>query len=174
MRMIALRSALVLLACLFAQPASAAEQLELWLYYPVNFQPKESISKLEPIWRRAAKAGYTKVLLADSKFAKLGDLGGMEKQYFGNVEKAKKLAEELKLELVPAMFDIGYSNNLLWHDPNLAEGLPVKDSLFVVKGGEARLVADPPVVFAPKPTWADEVVKISDGVATLENFKENG
>jgi hypothetical protein len=50
--------------------------------------------------------------------------------------------------------------------------LPVKDSLFVVKNGEARLVADPPVNFG-KPTWADEVVKISDGVATLENFKEN-
>jgi len=89
--------------------------------------------------------GYTKILLTDSKFAKLGDLGGMEKQYFGNVEKAKKLAGELKLELVPAMFDIGYSNNMLWHDPNLAEGLPVKDSLFVVKNGEARLVADPHV-----------------------------
>ncbi|HEV8379424.1 MAG TPA: hypothetical protein VGP99_11290 [Tepidisphaeraceae bacterium] len=150
----------------------AAEQYELWLYYPTNFQPKESIAKLEPIWRRAAKAGYTKILLPDSKFAKLGDLGGMEKQYFGNVEKAKKLAEELKLELVPAMFDIGYSNNLLWHDPNLAEGLPVKDSLFVVKNGEARLVADPPVSFG-KPTWVDEVVKISDGVATLEDFEAN-
>ena len=159
---------------LWASGTSLAEPLELWLYYPTNFQPKESISKLEPIWRRAAKAGYTKVLLTDSKFAKLGDLGGMEKQYFGNVEKAKKLAGELKLELVPAMFDIGYSNNLLWHDPNLAEGLPVKDSLFVVKNGEARLVADPPVSFSQKPAFVDEVVKISDGVATLEDFKENG
>src|SRR4051812_12553587 len=157
-----------------ATAASAAEPYELWLYYSNNFQSNENNQKLESIWRRAAKAGYTKVLLADSKFAKLGDLGGMEKQYFGNVEKAKKLADELKLELVPAMFDIGYSNNLLWHDPNLAEGLPVKDSLFVVKNGEARLVADPPVSFSPKPTWADDVVKISDGVAMLENFKENG
>src|ERR1041384_2016908 len=140
----------------FAQGALAAEQMELWLYYPTNFQANDVITKLEPIWRRAAKAGYTKVLVADSKFAKLGDLGGMEKVYFGNVEKAKKLATELKLELVPAVCDIGYSNNLLWHDPNLAEGLPVKDSLFVVKNGEARLVSDPPVSFSPKPSWADE------------------
>src|SRR6266446_7949684 len=145
--------------------AWAAEPLELWLYYSNNFQSNENNSKLEGIWRRAAKAGYTKILLTDSKFAKLGDLGGMEKQYFGNVAKTKKLAEELKMELVPAMFDVGYSNNLLWHDPNLAEGLPVKDSLFVVKNGEARPVADPPVSFG-KPTWVDEVVKISDGVAT--------
>src|SRR5207244_5422434 len=91
--------------------ALAAEPLELWLYYSNNFQSNENNQKLESIWRRAAKAEYTKILLTDSKFAKLGDLGGMEKQYFGNVEKAKKLAAELKLELVPAMFDIGYSNN---------------------------------------------------------------
>src|SRR5207248_655826 len=107
MRSIAMRIALFFAAVLFARPAIAAEQLELWLYYPTNFQANETIGKLEPIWRRAAKAGYSKVLMADSKFAKLGDLGGMEKQYFGNVEKAKKLAEELKLELVPAVFDIG-------------------------------------------------------------------
>ncbi|HEV8608208.1 MAG TPA: hypothetical protein VGQ99_22925 [Tepidisphaeraceae bacterium] len=169
---IVVRMAVLMFSILSGQRALWAEPLELWLYYPVNFQPKESIAKLEPIWRRAAKAGYTKVLLADSKFAKLGDLGGMERQYFGNVEKAKKLAEELKLELVPAMFDIGYSNNLLWHDPNLAEGLPVKDSLFVVERGEARLVADPPVLFG-KPTWVDEVVKIDGRLATLRDFKEN-
>src|SRR6266480_3322105 len=161
--------ALMLLSS-FAQAADAP--MELWLYYSTNFQANESIPKLNGIWRRAAKAGYTKILLTDSKFAKLGDLGGMERQYFSNVEKAKKLAGELKMELVPAMFDIGYSNNLLWHDPNLAEGLPVKDSLFVVKNGEARLVADPPVSFG-KMSFVDEVVKINDGVATLENFKEN-
>src|SRR5256714_8790352 len=167
---------LSVLALMFLSSSALAADapMELWLYYPNNFQANENNQKLEAIWRRAAKAGYTKILLTDSKFAKLGDLGGMEKQYFGNVEKAKKLAGELKMELVPAMFDIGYSNNMLWREPNLAEGLPVKDSLFVVKNGEARLVADPPVSFSQKPAFVDEVVKISDGVATLENFKENG
>jgi hypothetical protein len=162
------------LLALIPAPLCADARMDLWLYYSTNFQTNESIPKLDAIWRRAAKAGYTHILLTDSKFAKLGDLGGMEKQYFGNVEKAKKLAAELKMELVPAMFDMGYSNNLLWHDPNLAEGLPVKDSLFVVERGEARLVADPPVSFKPRPDWKDEVVSISDGVATLADFKENG
>jgi hypothetical protein len=175
MRSAAVCSIVAALAMLVSgvSPARGADQPDLWLYYATNFQANESIPKLESIWRRAAKAGYSKILLTDSKFAKLGDLGGMEKYYFANVAKTKKLAEELNLELVPAMFDIGYSNNLLWHDPNLAEGLPVKDSLFVVKNGEARLVADPPVNFA-KPAYVDEVVKISDGVATLQDFKENG
>ena len=129
--------AMMFCVCAVAGRAAAAEPMELWLYYSNNFQSNENNQKLEQIWRRAAKAGYTKILLTDSKFAKLGDLGGMEKQYFGNVEKAKRLAGELKMELVPAVFDIGYSNNMLWHDPNLAEGLPVKDSLFVVKNAPA-------------------------------------
>jgi hypothetical protein len=149
------------------------QERDLWLYYPTNLQVNANVPKLESIWRRAAKAGYTHVLLTDSKFAKLGDLGGMEKVYFSNVARVKKLADELKLEIVPAVFDIGYSNNMLWHDPNLAEGLPVKDSLFVVKDGEARLGADPPVAFKAKPDWKDENVNIKDGVASATDFSGN-
>ena len=39
---------------------------------------------------------------------------------------------ELHLQIVPALFAVGYSNDLLWHDPNLIEALPVRESLFVV------------------------------------------
>ena len=153
-------------------PAAAAEPRQLWLYYPTNLQANESIPKLEQVWRRAAAAGYTHVLLADSKFARLGDLHGMEKQYFGNVEKVKKLAAELRLELVPALFHVGYSNSMLWHDPNLAEGLPVKDAPFVVRDGLATAVTDPPLTLA-KPTYKDESVSIDGGIATVTNPPAN-
>ena len=153
-----------------AAQAKAPEQL--WLYYATNLQVKDAVEKIEPVWRRAAKAGYTHVLLVDAKFARLGDLGGMERQYFGNVEKARKLAAELKLELVPALFHVGYSNNMLWHDPNLAEGLPVRDAKFVVKGNVAQLVADPPVDFS-KVSFIDDVIKVSGTEATLRDPKGN-
>lgn len=146
--------------------ADEKPRLELWVYCPTNLLVDANVGKLEALWRRAAKAGYRKVLLADSKLAKLGD---MEPRYFANVEKAKKLATELGLELVPSVFDVGYSNALLWHDPNLAEGLPVKGSLFEVKGGEARLVPDPPVAFRDKPDWKDECVVVDGGVASLKD-----
>src|SRR5437660_7416345 len=95
----------------------------------------------------------------------------MERQYFGNVEKAKKLATELKLELVPALFDIGYSNNLLWHDPNLAEGLPVKDQPFVVKGGEARPATE--THFPAKFGFKDDSVHVEGGIATVKDNPSN-
>src|SRR5687767_14761924 len=102
-------------------PLRAAEPRQLWLYYSTNLQPTETLPKLEQVWRRAAAAGYTHILLADSKLARLGELGGMERQYRANTEKVKQLAKELNLEVVPALFHVGYSNSMLWHDPNLAE-----------------------------------------------------
>jgi hypothetical protein len=115
---------------------------QLWIYCPTNLLVNENVDRLEALWRRAAKAGYTHVLLGDTKFSRLED---MPKEYYRNVERVKKIAAELTLELVPGVFPIGWSNALLGHDPNLAEGLPVRDALFVVKGGEARVQADPPV-----------------------------
>ncbi len=144
---------------------------ELWLYYSTNLQRDENLKPLEDIWRRAAAAGYTKVLLADFKFGFLGKLGENEKRYFANVARVRKLADELHLEIVPAVFGIGYSNSLLRHDQNLAEGLPVRDSLFVVNNGEARIVADPPVSLKARPDWFDNSFTIEDGVATTRGHK---
>src|SRR5262245_17708001 len=131
--MLMMRSPLCLLVCgwwlLCAFTASSA-QMQRWLYCSQNRWVDKNIDELEALFRRAAKAGYTHILLTDSKFSKLGD---MDARYFRNVERVKKLAAELKLKIVPALFSIGYSNDLLWHDPNLIEGLPVQEALFVVK-----------------------------------------
>ena len=139
---------------------------ELWLYYPVNLQVDENVTKLEGIWRRAAAAGYTHVMLTDSKFSRLGELGSMEKTYFNNVARVKRLAEELKLQLVPVMFPIGWSNGLLWHNPNLAEGLPIKDAPFVVREGRLTPAGDPAVRLG-KPDWKDDAVVIEGETATV-------
>ena len=58
--------------CLTAAPLGASE---LWIYCPTNLLVDENVGKLEALWRRASAAGYTHVLLADSKLAKLDDLG---------------------------------------------------------------------------------------------------
>lgn len=158
---------LVLFLLAAASPQSAApEPPDLWLYYSTNFLVDKNVEEAEKLWTRAARAGYTKILLADSKLAKLGD---MDKRYFTNLDRAKMIAADLKLELVPAVFHVGYSNSMLWHDPNLAEGLPVKDALFEVKGGEANLVADPPVAFPAKFGFSDETVAVADGTATVKD-----
>lgn len=157
---------------LLAGPGLAEEPRELWLYYPVNLQVEQNVAALEKVWRRAAAAGYTHVMLTDSKFARLGDLGGMEQTYFRNVDRVKRLAAELKLQLVPALFHIGWSNSLLWHNPNLAEGLPVKDAPFVVRDGQAVPAAEPAVSLG-RPDWKDDAVKVEGATATVADAAGN-
>lgn len=145
----------------------AEPQPDLWLYCPTNLLVPKNVDDLEKLWRRAAANGYNHVLLADSKFTRLGE---MPREYFRNCDRVKKLAAELHVQIVPSVFPVGYSNDLLFHDPNLAEGLPVKDSLFEVLGGEAKLVADPPVELS-KISFKDDSVSIDGNVATVHPGK---
>ena len=158
--------AFLIIAIQFAHAAGADDQL--WLYYPTNLLVDKNVDKAAEIWKRAANSGYTHVLLTDSKFAKLGD---MDDRYFKNISRIQKVGKDLKLEIVPALFDVGYSNNLLWHDPNLAEGFPVKDQPFVVRTGTAS--PSEKVEFPGKFGFKDDSVKIVDRTATINNNTGN-
>lgn len=157
-----------------ALAADKPEAKQLWLYYPTNLLVDENVEKLEAIFRRAAAAGYSHVNITDSKFSTLDT---MPPEYFRNVERVKRLAAKLHLELVPGLFPLGWSNALLFHDPNLAAGLPVRDALFVVHDGEARLVADPPVglpgSFANLKQWGyhDDSAKSEGAAVRMANLK---
>jgi hypothetical protein len=100
----------------------------------------------------------------------------MDERYFRNIDRLKRLATELKLEVVPAVFPVGYSNDLLWHDPNLVEAMPVRDALFVVQGGVARLRPDPAPILKggdfsdlKQWDWKDPSVTSDDGAALIKD-----
>ena len=89
---------------------------------------------------RASRDGYTGIVLADYKFQVLYRVPDY---YFRNVERVKAAAARAKIELIPAVFSVGYSNGILAQDPNLAEGLPVVDQPYLVKNRVAVLDARP-------------------------------
>ena len=167
------RSSFLCLAVLLLALAAPAQALEKWFYYPTNLAVDKNIDQLEVIWQRAAAAGYTHVLLADSKFSRLGD---MDARYFKNVERVKSIAAKLKIEITPAIFPVGYSNDILSRDPNLVEGPPAKDVPLVVQGGVARL-DDPEAPTLPggdftdlkKWSWKDEEVVADKGTARVSD-----
>jgi hypothetical protein len=103
---------------------------ERWVYCSANLQVDQSAADVITLINWAKKAGYTTMLLADYK---LQVLDRVTDNYFRNVEKVKTAAAKDGIELVPAVFSIGYSNGHLSHDPNLAEGIPVVDQPFVVR-----------------------------------------
>jgi len=67
--------------------------------------------------------------------------------YFRRLEQVKKACEDNRLELIPSVFSVGYGGGALAHNRNLAEGLPVTDAPFVVRGSEARLAESQSVQF---------------------------
>src|SRR5262249_40033985 len=132
---------LALLAVLLTASAAAAQPApkyaDRWVYLGCNLQDDASTDETIKVIDRAAKAGYTGVVLSDFK---LNMLGQVSDKWFKNAERLKKAAAAAKLEIIPQVFPLGWSSGRLLHDPNLAEGIPVKDAPFVVKDGQAVLV----------------------------------
>jgi hypothetical protein len=113
-------------------PASDAPWL--WVYAPTNFQVDANADHLIDLIGRAGKAGYTAVVISDTKF---GRLGTRQADYFNNMRRTAKAAQEAGVEIIPMVGSFGYSNDLLQNDPNLAEGIAVRDCPFVVHDGKA-------------------------------------
>jgi hypothetical protein len=111
-----------------------------WFYAMHNLLVDKNADTLIGLIERAGKSGYNGVVIADYKF---NILSKMPPSYAKNVGRVKEAATKAGLEVIPAIFPIGYSSGLLANDPNLAEGLPVKDAPFVVKGMDAALVPEP-------------------------------
>ncbi len=117
-----------------------APYVDRWVYCSFNLQVDKSVDELIDLIERARRDGYTGIVLADYKFQVLYRVPDF---YFRNVERVKAAADRAKIELIPAVFSIGYSNGILAQDPNLAEGLPVVDQPYLVKNRVAALDTRP-------------------------------
>ena len=128
---------LALLAVSGRAQGQAAQFKYRWVWVMQNLMVDEQVPKLQALMQRAKKAGYNGIALADFKF---NVLDRVTPNYYKNIAAIQETARQLDMALIPTVCPIGYSNGLLAHDPNLAEGLPVRDAVFVVKGSEAQVV----------------------------------
>jgi hypothetical protein len=111
----------------------------LWVYASTNFQVNERADAFIALMQRAKKAGYNGMLVADYKFGNLKDRPAW---YYANLERVRKAAADIGIELIPAVMPVGYSGSILQHHPDLAAGIPVRECTMIVTGGKAA-VADP-------------------------------
>jgi hypothetical protein len=168
----ALGACVLAICAIHINSSHAAETTERWIYASKNLQVDSSVTELESLLKRGHAAGYTHLLLTDSKFARLGDVID---RYFVNARHVRELAQKYEIEIVPAVFSIGYSNDLLFHDPNLVEALPVEKLPLVIKDGVA-LVDDPAAPALPggdmadlkKWSWKDDCVIEENGAARIK------
>ena len=134
---ITFRLGLAFLVAGLAAAAPAAPLFKRWVYDGANFLVAEQVTAKIAELERFAAEGYNGVVISDYKFMRWDD---MPASYTANIRRYREATRRLKMEVVAAVMPLGYSNALLGHDPNLAEGLPVKQAPFVVRHG--RLVPD--------------------------------
>jgi len=157
-RILLIEAVIILITLASSLPA---QSLERWVYAPANLLVPQQVDRIEKLMREAKPLGYSHFLITDSKFCRLHE---MDKRYFDHIARIRRVAAELDLALVPAVFPVGYSNDLLSQNVNLADGLPVRDALFEISDGVATLVPDPTVSlpkFSERRQWnfIDETLK---------------
>ncbi len=110
-----------------------------WVYFGSDFNADRDVEQMREIARTASQHGLTGIVLSSMDRI---SLGGPE--YLERLRKVKAIADQYGLEIIAGGFNTGYGGAILAHDKNLAEGMLVKDALFVAHGGEARFAADSP------------------------------
>ena len=123
---------LVLLATMGAAGAKKSYPYR-WVRVGTRLREAADVEKVRKIAETAAKHGLNGILLS----AGLDSLDLQPPQYFENLAKVRELCRKLQLDIIPSFLSAGYGGAVLSHDKNLAAGLPVRDALFVVRGGEA-------------------------------------
>jgi hypothetical protein len=135
-----MKRAIILVLCWSATlfRSVAADEAQLWVYAPINFQVNEATDKLIALLKRAKAAGYNGAVITDYKF---GRIKGRPQHYYDNMQRTREAAEEIGIELIPCVMPVGYSGTILQNNPNLAAALPVKDCEFIVRDGQATVAS---------------------------------
>lgn len=114
-----------------------------WFYYPTNVLVGENTNKAKELWEGASKYKLNGVNLTDYKFSFLSD---MPQRYFDSLKALDEFARQNHLKIIPGVMPFGYSNGLLYHNPNLASAMLVYNQKFYIEADTGRLVPHKDVI----------------------------
>ncbi len=115
-----------------------------WVFSLHNLISGSQITALEAIEDTMAAHKLNGLQQNDFKNNIYSVFEGSYPPYFYNVDSLQAYSAERNVELIPGMFPIGWSEGILFHDPDLAEGIPATAS-FLIQGDTGRLLGDPRV-----------------------------
>jgi len=95
----------------------------------------QNVAEISRVLRDAGQHGLNGAVFSFG----LDALSQQSPDYFRRLNEIEQQCQQNHLELIPAIFSIGYGGGFLSHNRNLAEGLPVVDAPFVVHGGKGML-----------------------------------
>ena len=110
-----------------------------WVRIQTSLRSDDELAQVVDLVQRAARSGLNGIALS----AGLDSLDLKTEDYFRRLARLREVCQANQVDIVPSFWSSGYGGGILAHNKNLAAGIPVKDALFVVRDGEARLVQDP-------------------------------
>lgn len=116
--------------------AAEAQQLERWVYVDADLRQPAEVERVRGLIRECGGLRFSHLVLDDRG---LSDPAEMFPQLERHARQVQDEAVAAGLQLVPAVFPVGYSEDLLRKDPDQAAALPVREALFVVQGDQAQL-----------------------------------
>jgi hypothetical protein len=115
------------------------------MYLGVDFGTDGRVAQAVQLVERAAAAGLNGIVLADAKFAGLEKYGydAVGHPWRKNLETFLAVCRQKRIEVIPLLPTVASADGVLQYNVNLAEGYEVKDAVFEVRAGMARLVPTP-------------------------------
>ena len=126
-------------ALLCGSARAGEEKLDIrwrWVYSPTNFQVDANVPAVVKLLERARKAGYNGIMIGDWKW---GNFENRPARYYENMKKVKAASDRIGIEIVAMVAGVGWSGSILQNNPNMAEGIEVRDCVLAVKDGKATV-----------------------------------
>lgn len=113
-----------------------------WVFSTHNLIDKNQISTLETIEDTMAAHKLNGLQQNDFKNNIYSVFEGSYPQYFYNVDSLQAYSAKSNVEIIPGVFPFGWSEGILFHDPDIAEGFPTTTS-FLIQDDTGLLLTDP-------------------------------
>lgn len=133
-----------------------------WVFSQHNFLGKNVIATMRGIEDTMAFHKLNGINQGDFKYNILDLMRAQIPNYFDSIKAFKSMSALRNIEIVPSVAGIGWSDGILYHDPNLAEGLPTS-AHYVIEADTGRLI---PIASTVLPNGGFESVNASNGQFT--------
>ncbi len=116
-----------------------------WVFSLHNLIEQSQVAALETIEDTMAAHKLNGLQQNDFKNNIYSVFEGSYPQYFYNVDTLQAYSAKTNVEIIPGVFPFGWSEGILFHDPDIAEGIPTTSSLFI-QGDTGVVLTDPNMI----------------------------
>jgi hypothetical protein len=116
-----------------------------WVFSGHNLIEQTQIAALETIEDTMAAHKLNGLQQNDFKNNIYSVFEGSYPQYFYNVDSLQAYSAKSNVEIIPGVFPFGWSQGILFHDPDIAEGIPTTTS-YLIQSDTGIVLTDPNMI----------------------------